>query len=228
VTVDLALARSLREMLDDLGLDVMADGRIVKTRNAPGNIGVRADYALGRAMLPLLAALAPQEQPLQQTDLTTDKAMGYPHAYLADVAQRRPDTVKANALAGAAAHLHGMVGTDPREVAKAKGLKLWNGGGYGAVRSVDAIAHGHRDPSGVHVYACAKSRAALVRMIAAYQGLPGPERLQAGTQAQVKNHWNEGNWGVHMEGIEPEPGIWVQWHSNEKPVRVWPKETAHG
>lgn len=115
---------------------------------------------------------------------------------------------------------------DARDLAKTKGLKLWNGGGYGAVQAAEAIAHGHRDPSSVHVYACAKSRAELLRMIAAYQGLPGPERLQVGTLASIKNRWSEGNWGNAMDGVEPEPGLWVQWRHTEAPVRVWPKAST--
>lgn len=68
--------------------------------------------------------------------------------------------------------------TDARAVAISRGLKIWNG----AIRTADAFLKSHHDPSRVHVYACAKSRADLLRMTATYQGLPGPERLQVSTQ----------------------------------------------
>lgn len=115
---------------------------------------------------------------------------------------------------------------DPRDIAKAKGLKLWNGGGYGVVNWEDVKAQGLREESGVRVYACAASRAELLRMIAAYQGLPGPKRLVVGFANLVKTHWSEGFWGRPMDRIEPEPGLWVQWKIGDTPVRVWPKEKA--
>lgn len=99
-------------------------------------------------------------------------------------------------------------------------LKIWNGGGYGVVSCADAVAHGLRDESAVHVYACAESMAALKRMIVAYTG----HDLRVGVATQLKTHWNEGAWGIWMEGITPEPGIWLQYGRTSKPVRVWPRK----
>lgn len=99
-----------------------------------------------------------------------------------------------------------------------KALKIWNGGGLGVVPFRVYRDKGIRDASSIRVYACAESRAELLRMIMDYQGV---ERLMLGMESTIKGTWNLGLWGVAMAGVTPEPGLWIQF-PGEKPVRVWP------
>lgn len=116
---------------------------------------------------------------------------------------------------------------DARAIAAGKGLKIWNGGGQGVALHEELKARGIRDGSATDVYACAASRAALLRMIAAYQGI-GVDQFPYGFERSIKTHWTEGAWGIAMTGIEPETGIWIRYHPDEAPVRVWPKENVVG
>lgn len=122
----------------------------------------------------------------------------------------------------AAERTAGMLASmNPRDVAKAKGLKIWNG------RRLASAFLGHEKAEelqlshnqSVSLYACAKSRAEVVRMVAA----AGQD--ERGLESHITRMWHEGAWGSHMEGVEPEPGLWLQ-IGTEKPVRVWPKEKA--
>ena len=101
-------------------------------------------------------------------------------------------------------------------------LKIWNGGGYGVASEAECVKRGLRDSSACRVYACAASRAELIRMIEAYTG----HGLRIGVQSHLRTHWIEGLWGRSMEGVEPTRGLWIQWGHTAKPVRVWPKEKA--
>lgn len=100
-----------------------------------------------------------------------------------------------------------------------KPLKIWNGGGIGVV-PFRVYRDKVRDASSIQVYACAASRAELLRMILAYQGV---ERLMIGMESTIKSHWTEGLWGTPMEGVTPEPGLWIEYPGERTPTRVWPK-----
>ena len=101
----------------------------------------------------------------------------------------------------------------PKEPVKAsKKLRLWAGDGEGVERSDDALVPGVR--GAVRVYACAPSRAALVRMLHAYRGYERPSM-----NYRVKAHWDT-KWDAAMAGVPAEPGIWLQYASGQKPVRV--------
>lgn len=110
---------------------------------------------------------------------------------------------------------------DARAIAAEKGLKLWNGGELPSFIRLDHEAVGLRHNENIHLYGCAPSRLALIRMVAELRGGDG-----RGVSTRITKYWSEGAWGVHMAGIEPEPGLWVQHRHTDKPVRVWPKESA--
>lgn len=74
------------------------------------------------------------------------------------------------------------------------------------------------------MFACAKSRAELLRMIAEYQGGSLSPGMNA---ARIAKYWSEGAWGNPMEGVEPEPGLWIQYRNDTTPERVWPKEKSN-
>lgn len=96
-------------------------------------------------------------------------------------------------------------------------LKLWNGNAqtmapYAEVKKRNIPHNGH-----VHVYACAGSRAEVLRMLQAWTGDVG-----LGRDSYVRDYWNAGAWGNTMDGIVPERGLWVQYGHGSQPERVWP------
>lgn len=92
-----------------------------------------------------------------------------------------------------------------------KKLRWWEGDGVGVVRGDDKNAP---TDTTIRVFGCAPSRAALVRMLHAYRGYERP-----GLGYRVKAHWDE-KWSAAMAGVVAEPGIWLQYASGEKPIRV--------
>lgn len=74
-----------------------------------------------------------------------------------------------------------------REIARANGLKIFNGRGWDQYR---------------HAYVCAKSRAEACRLLHAV-GHGGA------SDSELKNFWHEGAWGNAMAAIDPEKGVWV-------------------
>ncbi|WP_293195847.1 hypothetical protein [Ottowia sp.] len=36
----------------------------------------------------------------------------------------------------------------------------------------------------------------------------------------VRDYWSHGVWGVRMEGVVPERGLWLEFSLSEPPVRV--------
>jgi hypothetical protein len=96
--------------------------------------------------------------------------------------------------------------SDPREIAKAKKLKLFNG---------------RLDQAGFkHGYVCAKSRADAVRLIAelGFYGVNDNE---------LKIYWHEGAWGNPMAGIEPERGLWASKNTVGGPVQRLTKKVGY-
>lgn len=100
----------------------------------------------------------------------------------------------------------------PKKPAKPKKLRFWSGTGVGVLRDNDSILRG--TPEDVRVYACATSRAALVRMIHAYRQVERPS-----IEYRIKHHWST-EWDRAMAGIAGEVGIWVQYEPEAQPVRV--------
>lgn len=88
---------------------------------------------------------------------------------------------------------------DPREIAKRKGLKIWNGRGWNY--------HKREYGRGAveHWYGCAKSGAQMIRLIQHYQQTDYHFK-----RTELRDYSSEGCWGNKMEGIEPEVGLWVE------------------
>lgn len=75
------------------------------------------------------------------------------------------------------------------EVAAAKGLKIWNG-----------VMGGRR------YYICAKSRAHANRLLNRAHGKPEDHLDRT---RFIRDYFHEGCWGVRMDGIDPEVGVWA-------------------
>lgn len=102
-----------------------------------------------------------------------------------------------------------MKPTKPR---KKKPLLVWAGSGQGVLKDRDPLLQG--DPADVRVFACAVSRAALIRMIHEYRGYETPS-----IEYRIKAHWGT-SWEGPMERAEHKPGIWIQYLADERPLRV--------
>lgn len=95
---------------------------------------------------------------------------------------------------------------------KKKPLKIWNGRGHG------------RDYDRGHFYVCATSRLHAARLIATASGYDGQTDSRAIGQMdrELRDYYSEGCWGIAMEGITPDVGVWATKTSQhgEKPVRI--------
>ena len=101
----------------------------------------------------------------------------------------------------------------PKEPVKAaKKLRLWMGSGVGVVADNDPLLQG--DAADVKVFACAPSRAALVRMLQTYRGFDKPSMAY-----RIKTHWVE-KWDLPMAGMAPDVGVWLQYAPGTKPERA--------
>ena len=100
-----------------------------------------------------------------------------------------------------------------RNVAVSGKLKIWNGGGLCCFKGGDprwsALTHNQQP----HAYVAARSRADARRVIEEYCG-----KLPA--DAYLRDYWSEGAWGIWMEGVLPERGLWLQFDPTGKPERV--------
>jgi len=81
-----------------------------------------------------------------------------------------------------------------------KKLRLFNGRGDYGYNGLDG-----------HLYVCATSKAEAVRLLkqAGYSTI---------TMREFDEYWSKGAWGVYMEGITPEIGVWFipKEHEGEK------------
>lgn len=83
-----------------------------------------------------------------------------------------------------------------------KTLKIWNGRGYHA--------------RGDHIYIAAYSRADAARLYcegeAKVRGITRPDFIDKRSLGQanreIKEYFADGCWGIHMDGITPERGLW--------------------
>ncbi|HEY0820825.1 MAG TPA: hypothetical protein VGD46_18700 [Rhizobacter sp.] len=41
------------------------------------------------------------------------------------------------------------------------------------------------------------------------------------TDSELKHYFAEGAWGIHMQGVARERGLWLQFRRDQPPVRVW-------
>lgn len=97
----------------------------------------------------------------------------------------------------------------------AKALKLWNGRAGRVSRLIGVDSY-----RSCHMFVAAYSMADALRML---------DELMDGrsdvTAHEIKEYWSANAWGIHMDGITPERGIWLRNESgaNTKPVRVYPE-----
>lgn len=96
-----------------------------------------------------------------------------------------------------------------------KVLKIWNGRGL-SYRKRDDPAWDNISPNGsAKIFAAAYSRADLRRMLFEYSGV-------SASNNEIRDYWSEGSWGLAMEGIEVERGLWLKdGYGDEKPVRIF-------
>ena len=96
-------------------------------------------------------------------------------------------------------------------------LKIWNGRAGHVARLV-----GGEPYRGAHLFVAAFSVADAVRM---FEDLLGYRNDV--TRHEVMNYWAANAWGLSMEGVPVERGIWVKKEAFRpgQPVRVYPKPT---
>jgi hypothetical protein len=83
-----------------------------------------------------------------------------------------------------------------------KKLRIWNGRNYNY-------------PYG-HMYIAAYSVEDAVRLLTELHG-----HEPRGIRAEIRNYWSPNCWGIVMDGITPERGIWVTDKDNDmKPKRL--------
>lgn len=97
---------------------------------------------------------------------------------------------------------------------KKKPLRLFNGRPYGILPHMEWNKGG----SITHLFIAAYSIADL-RRLCVELGLNDPGRYE------INEYWNKDAWGTHMDGIEPERGLWIKEDYNSKPERIlfWEK-----
>ncbi len=89
-------------------------------------------------------------------------------------------------------------------------LKIWNGRAYCCYKHGDPEWEGISNNGSATIFAAAYSRADLRRMIEQYSGVdPG--------DTEIKVYWCEGSWGMRIEGITPERGLWLKTDCTDKP-----------
>lgn len=97
-----------------------------------------------------------------------------------------------------------------------KQLKLWNGRAWCVVNFRDPLWPLDAPVDNMKVYACGESRADIMRMMAEYCGVKPP-------LSEIVSYGAE-RWGLSMDGVKPERGLWIRFGLYEAPVRVWPAE----
>jgi hypothetical protein len=141
---------------------------------------------------------------------------GFPREVRADITPRTQAQLEHARISNA------IASADARATAARKGLKLWNGREPHSHILGDAGQHlGLNDRDNLHLFVCATSRAAAIRMLAECRGGD-----IWGIEGRLRKYWHEGAWGDAMSGIEPEPGVWYTHKNTKAPVRIWPKEKA--
>ena len=94
-----------------------------------------------------------------------------------------------------------------------KQLKKFNGRAICLRNPNDSRWDGIRTNQSVCAYIGAYSVTDAIKLIEEYCGTK-PSRTE------ISSYWNKGAWGIHMDGVELERGIWIQFDHTQKPVRV--------
>ena len=87
-----------------------------------------------------------------------------------------------------------------------KKIKCWNTG--------DVSCLGYCDEPNARASVGAYSREDARRMIEEYCGVKP-------SVSELRDYWSP-VWGLAMEGIEPERGLWIQWDWKYAPEKVYP------
>lgn len=98
---------------------------------------------------------------------------------------------------------------------KARNLILFNGPVLDCQNISDPRWKDLSTAGGARAYVAAYSRADAKRVIELYCGEgrgPSDERM--------KKHWTQGHWGLQMEGVTPERGLWIVFSRGAEAVRV--------
>jgi hypothetical protein len=102
----------------------------------------------------------------------------------------------------------------------AKELKIWNGRGVILNKSKlpPHVLFGRGD---THLYICAYSKADAARLINQFNGYEGDNARNYNSELTV--YFSAGCWGIVMDGIERERGLWVTpdaYGVDKTPVRI--------
>lgn len=82
-------------------------------------------------------------------------------------------------------------------------LKIWNGRDVGSTGTL---------------FVCAHSKAHACRLLAKAHNLS--EDHASRFKAELNGYFNADCWGVEMDGIEPEVGVWRATGFSDKPVKI--------
>ena len=100
-------------------------------------------------------------------------------------------------------------------------LKIWNGRGA-CINRQKLPPELNVGRGSVHVYICAYSKADAARLINQFNGYEG-DRAQ-NYNSELTNYFSAGCWGIYMEGVKQERGLWLSTDEYEckhkTPVRV--------
>ena len=91
-------------------------------------------------------------------------------------------------------------------------LRVWNGRGYDCRKRDDPRWEKLGFGDAPHANICAYSRADARRVVGEYSG-------DDMSDAEIKEYWAE-CWGNSMNGIKRERGLWLEFNSNEPPIKV--------
>lgn len=84
-----------------------------------------------------------------------------------------------------------------------KELKVWNGRGY--ILNARKFPEYYKQFRSVSMYICAYSKADASRLINEFNGHQNPTNYNS----EITVYFSP-CWGIHMEGIEKERGIWIK------------------
>ena len=98
-----------------------------------------------------------------------------------------------------------------------KKLIIWNGIGWGIPKK-DTKGHIIPDPTGKeycdHFYLCATSQSQAIKIIKKCTGRHYSMR-------EVEKCWVKGCWGIQMDNVKPEIGLWTAQHWKDIPKKIY-------
>lgn len=88
---------------------------------------------------------------------------------------------------------------------KEKKLKIWNGRGYAGFYNGKRLEI-------EHFYVCAKTQKQAIELCA--------KMGYTLTPREIREYWNPECWGIFMQNITPEIGLWVEMKGKPNPIRM--------